>query len=81
MLDLEPNLGAGACFGLEPSCRPLFDNPGYAVADAGAAFRLHRSVELVGRVSNLFDRAYEEVLGFPALGRSATIGIRVTAGR
>jgi outer membrane cobalamin receptor len=79
MLDLEPNLGAGACFGLESSCRPLFDSAGYAVAGAGAAYRVHPSVELVGRVSNLFDRAYEEVLGFPALGRSATVGIRVTA--
>jgi hypothetical protein len=32
-------------------------------------------------VENLFDERYEEALGFPALGRRATVGIRVAAGR
>ena len=30
-----------------------------------------RHVEIFGRVTNLFDRDYEEALGFPALGRGA----------
>jgi outer membrane cobalamin receptor len=33
------------------------------------------------RVTNLFDRAYEDVLGYPALGRAAMAGVRVAAGR
>jgi hypothetical protein len=32
-------------------------------------------------VLNLFDRGYEEALGFPALGRSVIAGVRVAAGR
>ena len=40
-----------------------------------------RAVELVGRVGNLLNRQYEETYGFPALGRNATIGVRIAAGR
>jgi outer membrane cobalamin receptor len=32
------------------------------------------------RVTNLFDRQYEDVLGYPALGRSIIVGVRVAAG-
>jgi len=32
-------------------------------------------------VENLFDRDYEEALGFPALGRRASVGVRVAASR
>jgi outer membrane receptor protein involved in Fe transport len=81
MLDLEPNLGAGACFGLPASCRAVFDNPAYVTTDIGGSWRVHPTVDVFGRVSNLFDRAYEEVLGFPALGRSAMVGLRVTGRR
>ena len=34
-----------------------------------------------GRVTNLFDRDYEEALGYPALGRSAMVGLRVATSR
>ena len=68
--DLEPNFGA-----------PLFDNPGYAVLEVGGSFRISRGLEVIGRVSNALDRRYEDVLGFPALGRAALVGIRVAAGR
>jgi outer membrane cobalamin receptor len=71
-LDVEPSLGT---FG------GLFDAPGYAVWNAGAAWRLSKAIELVGRVENLFDRRYEETLGFPALGRGAMAGLRVAASR
>ncbi len=78
MLDLEPNAGAGACFGQPAPCRAVFDNPGYVTTDAGASLRLNAAVEVFGRVSNLFNRAYEEALGFPALGRAGMVGLRVT---
>jgi outer membrane cobalamin receptor len=71
-LDVDPSFGT---FG------GLFDAPGYQVWDAGASFRIGRVVEIFGRLENMFDRSYEEALGFPALGRRATGGIRVAAGR
>jgi vitamin B12 transporter len=71
-LDVEPNFGA---FG------GLFSTPGYTVVNAGAAVRLSRHVELLARAFNLADRAYEESLGFPAPGRSGTVGVRVAVGR
>jgi outer membrane cobalamin receptor len=80
VLDLEPNRGAGACFGQPASCRAVFDNPAYVTTEIGGSWRVSAMVEAFGRVSNLFDRTYEEVLGFPALGRSAMVGLRV-AGR
>lgn len=70
MTDIEPNFGS-----------PTFDNPGYAVASIGASFKLTPILVITARVNNLFDRAYEEALGFPALGRSAMIGVRVATGR
>ena len=71
-LDVEPSLGT---FG------GLFYAKGYDVWHAGASWRVVRGVEVFGRVENLFDRAYEEALGFPAPGRTAMAGIRVAAGR
>jgi outer membrane cobalamin receptor len=71
-LDVDPSYGT---FG------GLFHAPGFAVWNAGAAYRLHRAVEVFGRIDNLFDRAYEESLGFPALGRSAIAGLRIAPGR
>jgi outer membrane receptor protein involved in Fe transport len=71
-LDVDPTFGA---FG------GLFENRGHTAATAGAAWRVARSVELFGRVANLFDRSYEEVLGFPALPRSVYGGIRIAARR
>ena len=71
-LDTEPNFGA---FG------GLFTTPGYATVTIGGSVRAIRHVEIFGRVSNLLDRQYEEALGFPALGRAASIGVRIATGR
>jgi outer membrane cobalamin receptor len=68
VLDVEPNYGT---FG------GLFDAAGYAVADAGATWRLTRSVDVFARVLNAFDRPYEEFLGYPAPGRLGVAGVRV----
>ncbi len=70
MNDIEPNFGA-----------TVFINPGYTVVNFGGALKVIRGVEITGRVLNAGDAQYEEALGFPALGRSAMIGVRVTAGR
>ena len=68
MTDVEPNLGA---FG------GLYPAPGYVVADAGASYQVTRALDLFARVTNLFDRQYEETLGYPAPPRAAVVGVRV----
>ena len=52
--------------------------PGYMVAQVGGSYRLSDSVELCARVENLFDRQYEEVLGYATPGVSGFAGVRVT---
>jgi outer membrane receptor protein involved in Fe transport len=59
----------------------LFFSPGYTVLDLGAAVPVWHGVEVFGRLNNVTDRSYEEVLGFPALGRNGLVGVRVAAGR
>jgi outer membrane receptor protein involved in Fe transport len=72
VLDVEPSFGT---FG------GLHYAPGFSVWNAGGSWRIRRGAEVYARVENLFDRVYEEALGFPALGRRATVGLRVAAGR
>ncbi len=72
MIDVEPSFGT---FG------GLFSNPGYGVVHMGGGVRLTSVVEVYGRVMNLFDRQYEEALGFPAIGRTALLGVRVATRR
>lgn len=67
-LDIEPTFGA---FG------GLFENPGYEVVNVGGSVSIAGPLEAYARVTNLANRQYEEVLGFPALGRSVVAGIRI----
>jgi outer membrane receptor protein involved in Fe transport len=71
-LDAEPAFGAGG---------GLFPNEGRTVVDVGGTLRLTRHLHFFGRVTNLFDRAYEEVLGYPMPGRMLFAGVRVAARR
>ncbi len=74
----------GETLDAEPAFGPtggLYENPGYAAAHIGASFRVARRVTVQGRVLNLFDSDYEEVFGYPSPGRTAYVGIRLTAGR
>ena len=57
-------------------------NPGYYRIDAGGTFllvgqwgRLNR-LELTVRIQNLTNQKYDEVLGFPAPGINALVGLR-----
>ena len=68
--DLEPNFASS-----------LYTNPGYVTTMAGASFVIGSGVEVFGRVTNLFNQSYEEVFGYPALGRAAMIGVRVARSR
>ncbi len=74
----------GAALDAEPAFGPtggLYTNPGHAVVNIGASLRAAQSVEIFARASNLFDRRYEEVLGYPAPGRTAYVGARIAVGR
>ena len=76
--------GRGSTLDSEPAFGPgggLYENPGRTIVDMGGSFRVVRGVEVFARVLNLFDRQYEEVLGYPAPGRTAFAGVRIATRR
>jgi outer membrane receptor protein involved in Fe transport len=72
--DVDPSFGP-------PPFGGLYDTPGFNTWNAGGSWRLWNSLDVFARVTNIFDRDYEEALGFPALGRSAIAGLRIAARR
>ena len=58
----------------------LTENDGYARVDGRARVRLGRGFEAFVVAENLFDREYQEALGYPALGRSVRAGLRFRTG-
>jgi vitamin B12 transporter len=52
--------------------------PGYAVVFADASWRATRHLMPFIRVNNLMNADYQEVLGYPALSRNGSVGVRVT---
>lgn len=74
----------GETLDAEPAFGPtggLYANPGHTVINLGGSFRPVKSLEIFVRALNLFDREYEEVLGYPAPGRTAYVGARFAVGR
>ena len=71
-LDIEPAFGATG---------GLYTNEGHAVFNVGGSWRPVKAVDIFARALNLFDRRYEEVLGYPAPGRTAYVGARLVVGR
>jgi vitamin B12 transporter len=64
-------------FTLEPA-----NNPGYARFDMAASYNLYRGLTMTARVINLFNKPYQDALGYPALGQTYYFGMRYTfAGR
>ena len=53
----------------------LTRNPGYARFDIATTCLLARGVSFYGRVTNLFDKQYQDTIGFPALGRDYRVGL------
>jgi len=51
-------------------------NPGYARFDFSASYTFDRGLAIYARATNLFDKPYQDALGYPALGRDARIGLR-----
>ena len=52
------------------------DIDAYTVVDLAASWQLTPSLELIGRISNLLDEEYEEILGFVRPGRAVYGGLR-----
>ncbi|HVP00079.1 MAG TPA: TonB-dependent receptor [Bryobacteraceae bacterium] len=52
-------------------------NPGYQYAFADASYRATKVVTPFVRVQNALDQQYQEVLGYPALSRDITGGVRI----
>jgi vitamin B12 transporter len=55
----------------------LTENRAYTRVDARAHLHVGKALELFATGENLFDARYQEVLGYPALGRSVRVGIRL----
>jgi outer membrane receptor protein involved in Fe transport len=75
VLDVEPNYGLGAC---EIDLPCLFQDKGYVRVDGGFSYRLPKGVEIYGRMDNMLDQKYEEVLGYPSLPFNFIAGVRIT---
>lgn len=57
---------------------PNFDIEDYSFANFAAAYAWNRHLTIFGRIDNLTNEHYAEVFGFPALGRAAYGGIRLS---
>jgi vitamin B12 transporter len=55
-------------------------NPGNARIDVAASYRMQRHATAFVRVGNLFNRQYQDALGFPALGREIRVGLKLKFG-
>jgi vitamin B12 transporter len=53
-------------------------NPGYARFDLAGSYNFTHGVSFYGRIANLTDKRYQDVLGYPALGREFRIGVKYT---
>ena len=58
----------------------LTENEGYARLDLRARARIVSRLEVVVIAENVLDHDYQEVLGYPALGRSVRAGLRFRSG-
>jgi vitamin B12 transporter len=54
------------------------NNPGYARFDMAISYQLYRGLFVTARAINLFDKQYQDALGYPALGRYYLFGLRYT---
>ncbi len=53
----------------------LTRTPGYARFDLATTYQIGRGVSTSLRAANLFDKSYQDALGYPALGREVRVGM------
>jgi len=75
----DSDFGTLSFFGIVPPA-PIDHTAGYARFDVGAWYAVHRRVTLYANGENIFDRHYEDVAGFPALGATFRAGVRFKVG-
>jgi vitamin B12 transporter len=51
-------------------------NPGYARFDIASGYTFARGVTFYARATNLFDKHYQDAIGYPALGRDVSVGVK-----
>jgi vitamin B12 transporter len=51
---------------------------GYALINLAATYNVARGFSIYGRIANLAKKQYQEVYGYPALGREFRIGVKYT---
>jgi len=51
---------------------------GYALINLAASYNVAHGVSVFGRIANLANKQYQEVYGYPALGREFRIGVKYT---
>lgn len=56
----------------------LTRNPGYARFDLAVSYNFGSGISAYVRVANLFDKDYQDALGYPALGQDFRLGMRYT---
>jgi vitamin B12 transporter len=56
------------------------NNSGYARFDAAVHYLFGRGVTAYARATNLFDKSYQDALGYPALGREVLVGMKYRFG-
>jgi vitamin B12 transporter len=56
----------------------LTSNPGYARFDIATHYDIGYGVSFYARTANLFDKQYQDALGYPAIGRDVRAGVRYT---
>ena len=53
----------------------------FAIINLAADYQLYDAFQVRARIDNLFDSAYEEVLGFGTVGLSGYFGVTITLSR
>ncbi|MFZ0908516.1 MAG: TonB-dependent receptor [Candidatus Acidiferrales bacterium] len=58
----------------------ITSNPSYVRWDLGTSYHFTRKLSALGRVENLFDRRYQDAVGYPALGLNWRLGMKYVWG-
>jgi len=69
--DFESTTVGGVCTGY---C--ITSDPSYVRWDAAASVPVAKGLSAIAQVQNLFDRQYQDAVGYPALGRNFRVGIK-----
>ena len=56
-------------------------DPGYGLLNLAATYNFTHGLSVYGRIDNLTNKQYQEVYGYPALGREFRIGLKYTTRR